>query len=161
MTDPQRVVGGSSLWRNMARMPFLPLRELGPAMAQVMKGQHMVMGAQSASFYAGKAKEYQSAYLLTRNRQHSAARKGLTLCHDPAQLIAKYKNSDEELLVLGGLSTWRRFLPCAQHIRTVETLKNVPGDLVFKDWDDGSFMLAREQVGRKLVVREYVLKVPD
>lgn len=156
MTDPQRVIGGSTWLRNMARMPLLPMSELPRAMDKVMEGKHMVIGAQSAFFYASKAANYQKSYLLTRNRQHPAASKGLLLCHDANVLINQYKDGKDELLVLGGLTAWKLFLPQAGRIRTVETYKNVPGDLVFKEWDDGSFRLEHEDRLEKLAVRTFL-----
>lgn len=155
MTDPQRVVGGSTKLRNLARMPFLPMSELPKAMGEIMTGRHMVIGTGSASFYAGSAKNYDCAWLPTRKHKPGRLASGLTACNDVQELVAQYKESDDELLVLGGLSVWTAFLPHADSIRTAETYKNVPGDLIFNAWDGGDFALEKEDRRNKLAVRQY------
>ena len=155
MTDPQRVVGGSTKLRNMVRMPFLPMSELPKAMDEIMAGRHMVIGSGSAGFYAGNAKKYDSSWLLTRKQKPGRLASGLKVCNDLQELVKLYKDSDAELLVLGGLSVWTAFLPYADRIRTAETYKNVPGDLLFDVWDKGEFTLIKEDRRNKLTVREY------
>jgi dihydrofolate reductase len=155
MTDPQRVVGGSTKLRNLARMPFLPMSELPKAMDEIMAGKHMVIGSGSAGFYAGNAKKYDNSWLLTRKKAPGQLASGLKVCNELQGLVKRYKDSDDELLVLGGLSVWTAFLPYADRIRTAETYKNVPGDLVFDAWDQGDFVLVKEHRRKKLAVREY------
>lgn len=154
-TDRARVVGGSTVLRNLWRMPFLPFLELAPAMNSAMTGDYAVMGGGSVGFYGGRAQNYRLCWLLTSKPDHPAASRGLTLCHDPNDLIARFRDSEDELLVLGGNSLWQRFLPAVSRLRVVETHALVPGDLVFDAWDDGSFTITSEQPGRKLTRRDY------
>jgi dihydrofolate reductase len=155
MTDPQRVVGGSTRLRNMLRVPFPPISELSPAMERAMKGEHMVIGSGGAGFYAERAINYRQAWLLTRRKSLLGLKPGLTICNDLGHLVRHYKTSDDELLVLGGLSLWQSFLPHAQSLRVVETLRGVPGNLRFDEWDCNDFESVSESPGERLVERRY------
>lgn len=160
MTDKKRVIGGSTLLRNLIRMPFLPIKELTPAMASAMKGDYMVMGSQSSAFYAAKAPQYKEAFVLSRDRNYKPKNPSLQVCNDVESLINRFfKHSPDELLVVGGLSAWKMFLPHSDKIIAVETHRNVPGDLLFDAWDKGEFTLSKQQVGKKLSVLEYTRKL--
>jgi dihydrofolate reductase len=155
MTDPKRVVGGSSTWRNWLRMPYLPIGELAPAMEQLLSGEHVVLGSGSQSFYGGRARRYRQAHLVTRRAASDVSAGDLLVCNDPSQLVERYRHAPEDLRVLGGLSMWRYFLPHADRIQTAETYRNVPGDLVFDEWDQGQFERVAVTPGHKLQVCEY------
>jgi dihydrofolate reductase len=156
MTDSQHVVGGSSWLRNLIRMPFLPMTELPAAMRKIMKGQHMVIGSGSKGFYRKDAENYTQAWLLSRHPAANSASSSLKICRDAQILVDRYKDSSDELLVLGGLSVWRTFLPHATQIRIAQTYRNVPGDLVFDEWTHGDFHLTNEERWSKLTLREYI-----
>lgn len=155
MTDKKRVVGGSSLLRNLIRMPFLPMFELSKAMAKIMQGQSIVMGTNSTSFYASKAANYQQAYVLTRNQHYKSPNQNLVVCHDLNALVSRYQFSTDDFLVVGGQTLWKLFLPYAASLRIAETHATVPGDLVFSEWEDGAFELVGSELGKKVSIRHY------
>lgn len=155
MTDPARVIGGSTKLRNMLRMPMLPVSELAPAMEKIMSGEHIVIGSKSMAFYSDRAHSVKKAYVYCRNFKPAYQKKGFTHCSDIDALAQEYQQSEDELLVLGGLETWRKFLPYANRLKIAETHKNVPGDLVFNEWDNGDFELTDTEKGKKLDVKIY------
>lgn len=161
MTDKKRVVGGSSLVRNLIRMPFLPIRELSMAMTKIMTGQHIVMGTSSTSFYASKAGNYEQAYVLTRQQNYKSPNKSLKICHDLQTLVKRYQHSTDDLLVIGGYTVWKLFLPYANQLRIAETHSTAPGDLVFSEWEDGSFEVVNIEQGKKVSVFYYTRSNPS
>lgn len=161
MTDKKRVVGGSSLVRNLIRMPFLPIHELSGAMAKIMMGQHIVMGANSTSFYASKAGNYEQAYVLTRDQNYQSPNESLKVCHDLQTLVKRYQHSTDHLLVIGGHTMWKLLLPYANQLRIAETHSTAPGDLVFNEWEDGSFKLVDTEQGKKVSVLYYTRSKPS
>lgn len=158
MTDKQQVVGGSNLVRNLIRIPFLPMKELSAAMDEIMQGEHIVMGASSVNYYGAKAKNYKEAFVLTRQPNYSTKHNNLQVCTHSEQLIKRYQNSSDTLLVLGGLSMWQLFLPYANELRIAQTHRNVPGDLVFSEWTKSNFELVKQKQGNKLATLIYQRK---
>lgn len=60
---------------------------------------------------------------------------------DAQALVERFEDSEEELLVVGGLSTLARFLPHATHIDVLEAEQAQLGDLRFDVWDTPRFAL--------------------
>lgn len=161
MTDKKRVVGGSSFIRNLIRMPFLPIRELSRAMDKIMTGQHIVMGTNSTSFYASKASNYDQAYVLTRDQNYQSPNESLKVCHDLQSLVKRYQHSTDDLLVIGGHTMWKLFLPYADQLRIAETHSTATGDLVFSEWEDGTFEVVNIEQGKKVSVLYYTRSSPS
>ena len=62
------------------------------------------------------------------------------------QLVERFKDSKDELVIPGGLEILKLFTPYAKLIDVAETTELVPGDLIFDDWDPGDFELVRVNV---------------
>lgn len=79
-------------------------------------------------------------YVISRDEKFQAPR-GLKLCNDYMELVERFKNSQDELLVIGGAIILNLFTPYASTLDIAEASELVPGDLVVDAWDNGDFEL--------------------
>ncbi|KFZ39225.1 diacylglycerol kinase [Shewanella mangrovi] len=54
----------------------------------------------------------------------------------------------EEVVIIGGGQLYREALPLAQRLYLTEIQLDVDGDTTFPDWDDGSWQIESETVGK-------------
>ena len=146
MTDKARVLGASTSEENRVRLRLLP-RSLGPVMQEILVSDNVAFGSGSAQFYAGSDFARNDKYVLTRDENYQASG-GCTVCHDYMELVDRFKDSEDELTVIGGLIILKLFTPYAASLDVAETTELVPGDLVFDDWDKGNFELVDTTVWR-------------
>lgn len=131
MTDPALVIGASTEEANLARYPLLPAG-LAPEMTRVYAGHNIAAGESS---YRQTVQATGRRYVITRNKDFDLTGEvGLEVCTDPQELVERYQDSAEELLVVGGLSMFRYFAPFALQFDVAMSDHRVPGDLVFDDW---------------------------
>jgi hypothetical protein len=91
--------------------------------------------------------EYRNLYVLTRNRAYHppAGFESATPVRDFMDLVHRYADSDDELLVVGGPTLWRLFTPYARRVDVAESAEPVQGDVVYDEFEDGEFTLVRHE----------------
>lgn len=144
MTDKARVLGASTREGNRKRLRRLP-RSLGPVMQEILVSDNVAFGRGSAQFYAGSGFARNDKYVLTRDTGYHE-HEGCKVCHDYMELVERFRDSEDELVVIGGLIVLKLFTPFASSLDVAETTELVPGDLVFDDWDKGDFELVSTKV---------------
>ena len=141
MTDDARVIGASSDEANAARFAALP-RGLKPVMDAMYDAEHVVIGA--ASLGPWRQAQNTHVYALSRDPSFDPGAEHIEVVSDHRTLVERFEHGDEKLLVAGGRSVFRLFLPYASRLDVAITDELVPGDLVFADWD-GLFRLEAEE----------------
>jgi len=154
MTDAGHVIGASAPEANARRLALLP-PALEGVMAKLYRAENVAVGASSAAGVLGSGLGDGATFLLTDDPQfRPPAELGRAeVCTDYLKLVERYRESDEELNVLGGLTVFRMFLHHADRIDVAQADSNLPGDLVFDDWVTAGFdmtTLEHWQGGRTL-----------
>lgn len=93
------------------------------------------------------AHRYRTVYVLTRTRAYHPPPgvESVVPVRDFMDLVHRYSDSDDELVVVGGPTVWRLFTPYARRIDVAETAEAVAGDVVYDDFEDGEFALVSEE----------------
>ena len=75
--------------------------------------------------------------VLTRNEKFDLrGNEKATVVTDYMQVVEKYKNTDDVLIVGGGAALWELFLPYADEITIACTDEPLAGDITFSAWRD-------------------------
>lgn len=140
MTDKARVLGDSTTEGNALRLRMLP-EGLHSVMMEILAAENVALGSRSyEQFYSSPNMARKDMYVLTRDQNYQP-RTNVKVCHDYMELVERFKDSDDELMIPGGLDILKLFTPHAQVVDVAETTELIPGDLVFDDWDQGDFEL--------------------
>ena len=143
MTDARRVIGASTPEGNARRFALLP-----PVLPRVMSGLYaadaVAVGGRSLAGAAQPVLRESAKYILTTEPDPAAAGKlaHAEFCTNHIELVERFRDSEEELNVIGGLTVLRMFLHHAARLDIAETSAAVPGDLVFDDWVTAGFDVA-------------------
>ncbi|MEZ6095043.1 MAG: dihydrofolate reductase [Pirellulaceae bacterium] len=74
----------------------------------------------------------------------AAVSKKLKACADLNEVVRKHISSGDELVVAGGATLFRSFLPHAAVIDLFVVDSPLNGEIIFSDWNDGSFDVVDE-----------------
>jgi dihydrofolate reductase len=138
MTDKGRVIGSSSQEENQKRHEMMP-DGLSAVMEDLYKGDN-VAGGESAWLEPTKGAT-NHRYVITRNRNFDVNDHDVQIVDEAFDLVAQYKYSEDELVIVGGLAMFRVFTPHASRLDVVETDELFPGDIVFDTWEQLDFEL--------------------
>jgi len=135
MVDTAYVLGSSTEEGNKLRLKLFP-EEMAPQMKNITAGNHYAAGRKSSGFY--KDAKFVSGtvlYIVSRNSSLSIkSPANIQIVNDYMELVHKYKDSKESLVVIGGKEIFMLFLPYATRINVAMTNKSIPGDIIFKEW---------------------------
>jgi dihydrofolate reductase len=85
--------------------------------------------------------------VLTRNENFDLhGNSKAVLVHDYMQVVDKYKNSVEVLIVGGGKEVWELFLPYADEMLVACCDKALPGDIEFSSWKDAPMVETKREL---------------
>lgn len=156
MTDKAYVIGVSTPEANAARFPLLP-PQLPQAMGELYQTDNIVVGAPSLGQMI-QAKN--NRYVITRDQafQPPEGLEDTMIITDYMELVNQYKDSDEELLVVGGATIFKLFLPFTASFDVALSDESVPGDVIFDDWDYGDFEVAGSKTWEGFTIYHYVRK---
>ena len=133
MTDKARVLGASTPEGNRERLAVLP-QGLQAVMMEILSAENVVVGRKSYDdFYSSPSMARKDVYVLTQDRDFEP-KTNVKVCHDHMELVRRFQDSDDELLVPGGLQVLKLFTLCARVVDVAEAPELVPGDLIFDDW---------------------------
>ena len=135
MVDTAYVLGTSTEEGNKHRVQLLP-EALEGQMKKITAGDHYVAGRKSSDFYKNDTfKPGTILYIVSRNSVLSIiGEENIKIANNYMELVNKYKDSKERLVVIGGKEIFMLFLPYASEINVAMTNKLIPGDIVFKEW---------------------------
>ncbi len=111
-------------------------KELPFQMDKITVGDHYVAGRKNLQFY--KNNIFKSGTILYIVSRSSSSRikdmVNIKMISDYMELVHKYKDSKDSLVVIGGKEILMLFLPYASEISVIITNKKTSGDTVFKEW---------------------------
>jgi hypothetical protein len=141
--DRSRVVGSAPGGEPASDLLPAALPEV---MSRLYASDNVVVGAASLSarFATGP---YRTCYVLTRDPEYVPPMgfERVVPVHDVMDLVHRYADSDDELLVAGGPTAWRLFTTYARRIDVAELAEPVAGDLVYDEFENGDFTLVRQE----------------
>jgi len=143
MTDRARVIGDSTPEGNNARFSLIT-KALVQAICELYQGESIA--AERSSINAcrqARNKEY--IIMRDENFMRPKGLEDLIICTDCLEMVDQYKDSDDELLILGGLNVFKLFTLFAAELDVAEADELIPGDLVYDEWDKGEFELIRKE----------------
>jgi len=144
MTDKARVLGATTDAGNAIRLAMLP-HGLHAVMQRILSTENVALGRRSyEEFYSSPGMARKDMYLLTQDKNYKP-RTAVKLCHNYMELVERFKDSDDELMIPGGQVVLKLFTPYAKIVDVAETTELVPGDLIFDDWDKGDFQLTHTE----------------
>ncbi|GAB3481921.1 dihydrofolate reductase [Marinomonas epiphytica] len=141
MSDPDRVIGASDSAASNKRCDQLPISLMGEmcklynTQGAVLSDETSIMGLHASGF----AEVDKFVFTQKANFKVPNGLPSVQPVLDLKPLIEQYQNSEEELLVIGGLSVFKQILPYADRLEVLEIDEPVAGDLVFTEWDNGDF----------------------
>lgn len=140
MTDKARVLGASTKEGDALRLQLLP-QGLHAIMNEILAAENVALGRRSyEKFYSSPKMARKDMYVLTRDKNYQPS-SAVKVCSDFMELVQRFRNSDDELMIPGGAEVLKLFTPYANIVDVAETTKLVPGDLIFDEWDKGDFKL--------------------
>ena len=140
MTDKARVLGASTDAGNAVRLAVLP-QGLHAVMQKILSAENVALGRRSyEEFYSSPSMARKDMYVLTQDKNYTPST-AVKVCHNYMELVERFKDSADELMIPGGQVVLKLFTPYAKIVDVAETTELVPGDLIFDDWDKGDFEL--------------------
>lgn len=146
MTDAAHIIGASTPDGDALRGTLLP-DALRPVMDGILHSDNVVIGRRTLALYSEPGMARDKFYLLTLDRgfQLPPGMGHITVVHDHMKLVERYRHSEDELTVPGGLAVLKLFTPYASRVDVAMTDELIPGNLVFADWDRGDFDLVSSE----------------
>jgi len=156
MTDSARVIGASSPDANAARFELLP-EKLSDAMTKLYVSENIAVGARSFTQFIKGSKH---TYVITRGENYipPRGREDVICINNFMELVDKYGGGEGELLIVGGKTIFKLFLPYTTSLDIAETHELVPGDIVFDDWLSAGFEKVEEEARDGFRVIRYTSK---
>ncbi len=153
MMDDAGVIGYANEDENKRkRLPLLP-KQLHLAMQQLYKGENIAGGESSWNKPTSQAKN--KRYVITRNQNFDTQEENVQIITDAQELIEHYVSSEEELLIVGGLSMFKLFTPHASILQIALSDKLVPGDVIYDTWKEYPFELVSTKDWEGFKVKSY------
>ncbi len=97
-------------------------------------GHKMIMG-RKCFLSIPKVLEKRENIIVTKNKDFFVDHKDVNMCYDLDSLIAKYKDSEEEVFIIGGGEIYNIFLPIANKLYLTHVKQEVIGDIYFPTVD--------------------------
>ncbi len=93
--------------------------------------------------------------VLTRQPLLQKAQTDVIFTNDAGQLIKRYQDAPEEVLVAGGAQVYQLFLPACQRLYISHVLKDYPADTYLPPIDFTQFEIIEEQHYPEFIYRVY------
>ncbi|MBC6429322.1 MAG: dihydrofolate reductase [Cellvibrionales bacterium] len=133
VTDNNDIIGHSDLAHHDPAAATRPAG-LDAEINRIFIADNIVVGKTTLPLCTDYIPHYKSFYVLTRDKNFTVAdHANLSVIHDPQELVTKYQDSKETLLVGGGKAIWELFLPHASEL-IIALIDSHPGDLKFDAW---------------------------
>lgn len=97
---------------------------------RITNGHKMIMGRKTFQSLPGVLPNREHI-IITRDTNFSVDSEQVSICHDLDSLIEKYKNSKEEVLIIGGAEIYTQFLPHADKLYLTRINHDFNGDTHF------------------------------
>jgi len=119
---------------------------------RMTSGRTVVMGRKTYESI-GFALPNRKNIILTRDTQFSA--KNCEVVHEMNEILERYKDTKEELFVVGGAEIYKEFLPYAKRLYITEIKQAFEADTFFPNFDKEEYDVIKNEKGVKNVQNPY------
>ena len=146
MTDDSLMIGYDNPEGNAHRFKIIP-ETLWPQLDKILEGDHYLCGSKSIVFYRdNNYGEGKKLYILSRDPHFTFEGKANTeVTTNYMDLVEKFKDSDEVLVVIGGKIIFELMLPYAKEVDIVYADTIVPGNVKFDAWKSADLSLVNSE----------------
>ncbi|MBU0744162.1 MAG: dihydrofolate reductase [Gammaproteobacteria bacterium] len=108
----------------------------------VVNGKPVVMGRRTYEAMGGPIKNSENIVLSC---DQSLKIPGCVVLHSIDEVLDRYKNSSQEIMVIGGVPIYEKFLPLVDKMYLTFVNHYVDGDLYFPKWKDDDWVVTSKQ----------------
>lgn len=144
MTDRSRVIGSRDEARPKDQRSIFP-DSLRNVAEHLYREVNIAVGSNSVSLLKSPVLTNSDKFILSSNSNFSVPVElyDATVVDSPKKLVERFGRSFSILNVIGGAGMLRSMLPYAEELVVIQSDWSLPGDVVFGEWDDDSFSVAR------------------
>ena len=99
---------------------------------KIIRGKPVVMGRKTYESLGGGPIKNSENVVLSRNQ--SLQLPGCVVVHSFAEVLTRYQNVSEEVIIIGGVPIYEQFLPLANKMYLTLIDQDVVGDVYFPEW---------------------------
>ncbi len=97
--------------------------------------------------------------VLTLDKKYKFLHPNVKICNDINDIITKYSNvKNNEIIIAGGATIYKLFLPFADEIILSEIKGEYYGDVYFPEWDIEKFNLVSKKEKNEFIIKKFVRK---
>lgn len=101
---------------------------------QTTKGKTVIMG--ETTYHSLFIKPLPGRHNIVLTLSENLKAPGCEISHDLKMIAEKYKNSPEEVFIIGGASIYKQFLPCAEKLYLTLVADTPEADTFFPDYSN-------------------------
>ena len=136
MTDDSNMIGCKNPADDPKRVAAWP-EGLPNELGRIFYGEHTVAGSATYGYFKEYDPGEKSLYILSKDKNFDLeGNSKAQVVTDYQELVERYRDSEDILVVAGGKTTWELFLPYASEMVVAYADKIVPGDICFSSWRD-------------------------
>jgi hypothetical protein len=140
VTDKNHMIGCTLEEDRLRRAEAWP-EPLTPEIGKMFYGENTIVGsvtyAHNLETFSNLNPGDKELLVLTRDRNFDLhGNTKALLVHEHRQIVDRYRDSDEVLVVGGGKVMWELFLPYADEMAVACCDKALPGDIEFRSWKE-------------------------
>lgn len=109
---------------------------------RITLGHPIIMGRKTFESM-GKALPNRENIVVTRQKKYKA--EGVTVCHSLEEALKPYKNSDQEVFIIGGGEIFQQALPLVNKIYLTVIDKEFDGDAFFPEVNFSKFKIKNQE----------------
>lgn len=143
--DPNNMAGATTQEGQSAQIEALP-EGMWEQVKKAAGNGHLVVGHHTYERYkSGEFTDSRKLFVLSRQLEFTTNQSGVVVVRDYRELLEKFHDRKETITVLGGLEVLRLFLPYAKEMCVVVLNQEIPGDMVFDEWQASGFDLMKTE----------------
>ncbi len=97
--------------------------------------------------------------VLTLDTTYKFEHENVEICNDMSDIINKYHNNpDEEIIIAGGATIYRLFLPYVDEFILSEVKGDFKGDVYFPEWNQNEFNLIEKDEREEFTIKRFERK---
>ncbi len=94
--------------------------------------------------------------VLTLDTKYSYEHNDVQVCNDMNEIISKYHNNEnEEIIIAGGATIYKLFLPYVDEFILSEVKGDYEGDVYFPEWDQSKFELFATDERSEFTIKKF------
>ena len=103
----------------------------------------------------GKPLPNRKTIILTTNKEYNYSHEDVSIERDFELVVKKYKGNNKDIIICGGSTIYKLFIPFVDEMIISEVKGEFQGDRYFPKWNKNQFILDKEQSHNDFVVKFY------